>query len=55
MRFRGGLASDFDGGFAASAGIGFKAGPVLVDFAGAITPGGDRKGLTIGMGIAVMP
>lgn len=55
MRFRGGLASDFDGGFAASAGIGFKAGPVRVDFAGAITPGGDRKGVTVGMGISVMP
>ena len=51
---RGGLATDFDGGVGFSAGLGFKFGPVRLDFGGALTPGGDRKGLTVATGLSVM-
>ena len=51
---RGGLATDFDGGIGFSAGLGFKFGPVRLDFGGALTPGGDRKGLTVATGVSVM-
>jgi hypothetical protein len=54
MRFRGGIATDFDGGVGFSAGLGFKLGPVRLDIAGALTPGGDRKGLTVATGLSVL-
>jgi hypothetical protein len=54
MALRGGLATDFDGGIGFSLGLGFKLGPVRVDFGGAVTPGGDRKGFTVATGISVM-
>jgi len=55
VRFRGGVATDFDSGVGFSAGLGFKAGPVRIDFAGSLTPGGDRKGLAFATGISVVP
>jgi len=54
VRFRGGLATMFDGGVALSAGVGFKMGPVRLDFAAGTTPGGDRKGLTLATGVSVI-
>jgi hypothetical protein len=54
MAFRGGVATDFDGGVGFSLGLGFKLGPVRVDFGGAITPGGDRKGFTVATGVSVI-
>jgi len=54
IRLRGGLASDFSGGFSLSGGLGFKLGPVRLDFAAATTPGGDRQGLTVATGLSVM-
>lgn len=55
VRFRGGVATDFDSGVGFSAGFGFKAGPMRIDFAGSLTPGGDRKGLAFATGISVVP
>lgn len=50
---RGGVATDFAGlGF--SAGLGFKLGPVRLDVAGALTPGGERKGLALATGLSIM-
>lgn len=54
VRLRGGVATDFDGGFGISGGLGFQLGPVRLDIAGATVPGGDRKGPTIGFGASVM-
>lgn len=54
LRLRGGLATDFDGGVGISGGLGFKLGPVRLDFAAGTTPGGDRKGLTFATGLSVM-
>lgn len=54
LRFRAGLATDFDGGVAFSGGLGFKLGPVRLDFAAATTPGGDRKSLVVATGIGIM-
>lgn len=51
---RGGIATNFDGGIGFSGGFGFKMGPVRLDLAGAITPGGDRKGLTVATGLAIV-
>jgi len=55
VRLRGGLATDFETGVGFSAGLGFKLGPMRLDVAGGLTPGGARKGLTFATGIAVMP
>jgi F plasmid transfer operon, TraF, protein len=54
IRLRGGVASDFSGGFSLSGGLGFKLGPVRLDFAAATTPGGDRQGLMVATGLSVM-
>jgi hypothetical protein len=52
--FRGGIATDFDGGVGFSGGFGFTMGPVRLDFAAALTPGGARKGLTLATGLAII-
>jgi hypothetical protein len=54
VAFRGGLSSNFEGGFAMGGGLGLKAGPVRLDGAATWTPGGDRQGLVVGIGISVM-
>jgi len=54
VRLRGGLATMFDGGVAFSGGLGFKMGPVRLDFAAGTTPGGDRQGLTFATGLSVV-
>jgi hypothetical protein len=54
LRLRGGVATDFDGGVGFSAGLGFKLGPVRLDVAGALVPGGARKGLTVATGVSVL-
>jgi hypothetical protein len=54
VAFRAGLSSNFEGGFTMGGGLGFKAGPVRLDGAAAWTPGGDRQGLVVGLGLSVM-
>jgi hypothetical protein len=51
---RGGLSSNFEGGFSMGGGLGLKAGPARLDGAVSWTPGGDRQGLILGVGISVM-
>jgi hypothetical protein len=54
VALRGGIATDFDGGLGFSGGFGFKMGPVRLDLAAALTPGGARKGLMLATGLAII-
>lgn len=54
IAFRGGVSSNFEGGFAMGGGLGLKAGPVRLDGAASWTPAGDRQGLLVGFGLSVM-
>lgn len=50
---RGGLASDFSG-LSVGGGLGLQGGPVRFDIGASLTPGGDRQGLLLGVGLSIM-
>jgi hypothetical protein len=54
VALRGGLATDLKAGITFGGGLGLKFGPVRLDTAANWTPGGDRQGLFLAVGLGIM-